>query len=123
MKVVFLESAARDLQWFRHYYRTVFPEGGSKAGKHFKAMIQTLSANPYAGHPNDTWPDVRELSIPRTPFLLIYRVTRTQIEVLRLWATRQGADIDRQGNSAPPLPAAWPASGLRTRPWRSRVTP
>jgi hypothetical protein len=35
---------------------------------------------------------VREFSIPRTPFLLIYRVTPAQIEVLRLWDMRQGAD-------------------------------
>lgn len=92
MRVVFLEGSARDLQWFRHYYRSVFPQGSSKARKHFRATMQTLSANPYAGYPNNTWPEVRELSIPRTPFLLIYRVTQAQIEVLRLWDTRQGAE-------------------------------
>jgi plasmid stabilization system protein ParE len=92
MKVVFLESTARDLQWFRHYYRSVFPEGDQKASQHFKAALRTVSANPYAGHPGDTSPHVRELSIPRTPFVLIYRVTKMQIEILRLWDTRQGTD-------------------------------
>jgi hypothetical protein len=36
--------------------------------------------------------EVRELSIPRTPFTIVYRVTPLQIEVLRLWDTRQGGD-------------------------------
>jgi len=34
--------------------------------------------------------EVRELSIPRTPFTIVNRVTPLQIEVLRLWNTRQG---------------------------------
>lgn len=90
MKLVYLDSTARDLQWFRHYYRSVFAEGSPKARQHFKVAIKTLSANPYAGHQNDTWRDVRELPVPRTPFVLIYRVTQDRIEVLRLWDTRQG---------------------------------
>ncbi|MCC5885920.1 MAG: type II toxin-antitoxin system RelE/ParE family toxin [Gammaproteobacteria bacterium] len=92
MKVVFLGSTVRDLQWFRHYYRAVFPEGAAKAGAHFKAAITTLSANPYAGKPSEPWKDVRELAIGRTPFVVIYRVTQFQIEVLRLWDTRQGGE-------------------------------
>lgn len=90
MKIVFLEDAARDIQWFRFYYRSVFPEGSSKARANLKAIQITLAANPYAGHPSDIRDDVRELSIPRTPFSLIYRVMPTQIEILRLWDTRQG---------------------------------
>jgi plasmid stabilization system protein ParE len=92
MKVVFLENTVQDLKWFRHYYRAVFSEGADKAGAHFKAAIATLEANPYVGKPSEPTHDVRELSIPRTPFMIIYRVTPLQIEVLRLWDTRQGGD-------------------------------
>ena len=90
MKIVFLEDTTQDIQWFRYYYRSVFPEGSAKARAHLKAIQLTLAANPYAGHPSDVRNNVRELSIPRTPFMLIYRVTSVQIEVLRLWDTRQG---------------------------------
>ncbi|MCE0506640.1 MULTISPECIES: type II toxin-antitoxin system RelE/ParE family toxin [unclassified Roseivivax] len=90
MKIVFLEDAARDIQWFRYYYVSVFPEGSAKARAHLKAIQQTLAANPYAGHPSELHADLRELSIPRTPFTLIYRVTATRIEILRLWDNRQG---------------------------------
>lgn len=93
MKIVFLESSGPDLAWFRFYYQSVFPEGSRRAGQQFKALQATLAANPYAGHPSDTGQAVRELSIPRTPFTLIYRVTPQQIEVLRLWDTRRGASF------------------------------
>lgn len=92
MKIVFLEDTEPDIRWFRHYYRSVFPEGSAKAGAHLKAIQKTLAANPYAGHPGDTQENVRELSVPRTPYTLIYRVMPTQIEILRLWDTRQGTE-------------------------------
>ena len=92
MKVVFLESTVQDLKWFRHYYRAVFSKGADKAGVHFKAAIATLEANPFAGRRGEPKMDIRELSIPRTPFTIVYRVTPLQIEVLRLWDTRQGGD-------------------------------
>ena len=90
MKIVFLESAAQDIQWFRFYYQSVFPEGSAKARDRLRAIQTTLAANPYIGHPSDAVRAVRELPIPRTPFIFVYRVTPTQIEVLRLWDTRQG---------------------------------
>ncbi len=92
MKIVFLESTAQDIQWFRFYYHSVFPAGSAKVGDKLKAIQATLAANPYAGHPGDTRKTVREFSIPRTPFVVIYRVMPTRIEVLRLWDTRQGTE-------------------------------
>lgn len=92
MKIVYLEDAVQDIQWFRYYYRSVFPEGSTKARAQLMAIQNMLAANPYAGHPSETHQKVRELSIPRTPFTLIYRVMPTRIEILRLWDTRQGTD-------------------------------
>lgn len=92
MRIVFLASALRDIQWFRHYYQSVFPEGSAKARAQLKAIQTLLAANPHADHPSNTGLPLRELSIPRTPFTLVYRVTEQQIEILRLWDTRQGGD-------------------------------
>lgn len=89
MKIVFLESAAQDIAWFRYYYRSVFPEGQQNARARIQAAQQLLAANPYIGHPSEGRENVRELTIARTPFTLFYRVTETQIEVLRLWDNRQ----------------------------------
>lgn len=90
MRIVYLEDAAQDILWFRHYYKAVFPEGSPRARATLKAIQTTLAANPYAGHRSDSHKDVRELVIPRTPFTLVYRVRPDQIEVLRLWDNRQG---------------------------------
>ena len=90
MKIVFTESAVQDIQWFRYYYRSVFPEGSAKARARLVAIQKTLAANPYIGRPGEIGGDVRELTIPRTPFTLVYRVAPTRIEVLRLWDTRKG---------------------------------
>jgi hypothetical protein len=92
MKIVFLESTTRDIEWFRYYHRSVFPEGSARARAQLMAIQVILAANPYAGHPSSARNAVRELQVPRTPFTLIYRVAPTQIEFLRLWDTRQGTD-------------------------------
>ncbi|NOX72522.1 MAG: type II toxin-antitoxin system RelE/ParE family toxin [Alphaproteobacteria bacterium] len=90
MKIVYLPSAARDIAWFRYYYRSVFPEGSKNARETMKAIQKLLAANPYVGHRSVAHPGVLEFHIRKTPFSLIYRVTETQIEVLRVWDTRQG---------------------------------
>ncbi|KZY33888.1 hypothetical protein A3731_19775 [Roseovarius sp. HI0049] len=90
MKIVFLESTVRDIQWFRYYYQSVFPEGSAKARARLRAIQSALAANPYIGQPSETRADIRDLPIPRTPFTLIYRVTPDRIEILRLWDNRQG---------------------------------
>jgi plasmid stabilization system protein ParE len=93
MKLVFLQSAAKDIAWFRHYYRSVFPEGAENARASLKALQTLVQANPFVGHPSEGHPGVREFPVKRTPFIMIYRVTDTQIEILRLWDNRQGSDF------------------------------
>ena len=92
MRLVYLESAARDIAWFRYHYRSVFPAGSDNARANLKAIQSLLAANPYVGHRSDGRPDVREFPVKKTPFTLIYRVTPDQIEILRLWDSRQGSE-------------------------------
>lgn len=83
MKVVFLPSAIPDLRWFSRHYQTVFPQGGSAARKRMAKAVILLSENPAAGRP---LPEAgqRELVILRTPFVLVYRIAASEIEILRL---------------------------------------
>lgn len=90
MQIIFLPSTKSDVKWFYHYYKTVFPEGSTRAKKQFSSLRQALEVNPFLGHQSQDIDDARELHIARTPFTLVYRVTDTHIEVLRLWDTRQG---------------------------------
>lgn len=89
MKVTFLPSAAKDLMWFRGYYTAVFPEGEAKAQQQLINLCQLLEANPYMGQTGKV-EGTRRMNIPKTPFTLIYQVTKEDIEVLRLRDQRQG---------------------------------
>ena len=87
MKVVFLPSASPDLRWFTRYYRFVFPQGRSTARRRgstsARSTSRLLSENPGAGKPlSDS--DQRELVILETPFVLLYRIGASEIEILRL---------------------------------------
>lgn len=92
MHIVYLESAADDLVWMRHYYEKVCPEGRIKAQKQFHATELLLSATPYIGHPTHR-KGVREFSIPKIPFSYIYRIQQDRIEVLRIWDERQEMEV------------------------------
>jgi plasmid stabilization system protein ParE len=83
MRIVYLASCTRDLAWWRHYYSRVFPEGAAGARDRILANERLLLDHPHAGRPTHR-PDVRRLAIPRTPFVVFYRLRDQQIEVLRL---------------------------------------
>ena len=88
MRIVYLVSTRDDLLWMRHYYEAIFPEGQTNAKKQFHAVENALQSNPFIGHETHR-KDVRELSIPKTPFSYIYRAFSDRIEVLRIWDERQ----------------------------------
>ncbi len=88
MRVVYIDTALPDLQWWRRYYTRVFPEGRRKAGARFLEVIAALQANPHIGHVADE-PGVLEFVIRRTPFSVVYRVNGDVIEILRIWDNRQ----------------------------------
>ncbi len=88
MKIVYLPSTREDLLWLRRYHEQVFPEGLQRAQKQFHSIELLLAGNPQIGHPTHRV-DVRELSIPRTPFSYIYRIAQDRIEILRIWDERR----------------------------------
>lgn len=88
MKVIYLAEARRDVARWRLYYRKVFPQGGPAAFRILLASERLLQENPMAGVPLDL-PGLRKLSIPNTPFALVYRVRNDRIEIHRLFDMRQ----------------------------------
>ena len=68
MKLVFLPSTVRDLAWMRTYYDRVFPDGKKRAATHFQRSKSVLKANPRIGHSVPEFDEVREFTIPNTPF-------------------------------------------------------
>ena len=96
MKLVFLPSTRSDLAWMRAYYTRVFPDGARRAAGQYRRACAIVRDSPLVGHVVEDIPDVRELSIPRTPFSFIYRVVEDRIEVLRVWDQR--GDRSRLGS-------------------------
>ncbi|XCN73315.1 MAG: type II toxin-antitoxin system RelE/ParE family toxin [Candidatus Electrothrix aestuarii] len=88
MQVKFLTSSLNDLKWFRHYYESVFPQGGKKAQKQFHSTKDLIKENPYIGHVIKD-KNILEFSIPNIPFSFIYRIKGEVIEILRVWDERQ----------------------------------
>lgn len=87
MRVVFLERALLDAEWFREYYRTIFPAGKANAGLHLKKARQLPESHPQIGIQSDV-ADLRELQILKTPFVLVYRVRTEEIQIVRFWDQR-----------------------------------
>jgi plasmid stabilization system protein ParE len=83
MRVVYLAEALKDLRWWRVYYRNVFPEGKDSAYRQFEKTIRLLCENPKMGHPTVV-SGLREFSIPRMPFSLIYRVDGDELRIARV---------------------------------------
>lgn len=86
MKVVFLPRAVADLGWFRQYYESVLPEGAGKARGQLTKTLETLRRHSLAGRTGEE--DTREIVIGRTPFVIVYRLSESRIEILRVWDQR-----------------------------------
>lgn len=87
MRIVFLLSTRQDLRWFRRYYEEIFSEGARQAAEQYDRTLEALASHPRLGHPSPV-ADVREFSIPRTSFPLIYRIRDDRIEILRVFDER-----------------------------------
>ncbi|MEO1745313.1 MAG: type II toxin-antitoxin system RelE/ParE family toxin [Pseudomonadota bacterium] len=88
MKVRFLPSAADGLDWFSKYYHEAFPDGDANAKRAYFATKQLLKEHPFAGVRLEGT-QFREIQVSRTPFAFIYRVTREEIQIIRVWDNRR----------------------------------
>lgn len=95
MKLRYLPEARRDAVWWRIYFKRSFPQGAGKAAQYLRVSEQVLKDNPQIGVKLDIR-DLRKLSIPRTPFALIYRLTDDAIEIVRLYDMRQQGSTEFQ---------------------------
>ena len=89
MEVIYLSSTIPDINWLTHYYEEVFPAGRLNMRMQLYAAEQLLEINPHIGRLYEHVDGVRELQISKTPFSLLYRVTNTHIEIMRVWDQRR----------------------------------
>jgi plasmid stabilization system protein ParE len=92
MKLIYLASTRSDLDWFRTYYGTVFTEGAVAARRHYAKAIDNILESPYIGR--SIGPEgLRKLSVPKTPFAIIYQVVEDRIEIVRVWDQRADPEL------------------------------
>jgi plasmid stabilization system protein ParE len=90
MKLIWLESARRDLEDIKAWTT-------NEAGEHASALLlrkivlsaKLLLDHPYLGKNSSISDEVREWQVAQLPYLLPYRVINQQIEILRVFHESQ----------------------------------
>ena len=93
MKIVWSPEAIEDLVSLRAYIAEDNPAAAQRVVRHIMQNIeQMLPDNPQIGRAGRV-PGTRELVIPRSPFIVPYRLQRTTIQILRVYhAARRWPD-------------------------------
>ena len=93
MKIAWSPEAIEDLVSLRAYIAEDNPAAARRTVQHIRESIeQLLPDNPRIGRAGRV-PGTRELVIPRTPYIVPYRLQRTTIQILRVYhAARRWPD-------------------------------
>ena len=85
MTPVWSPEAIDDLAALRAYIEQENPAAAQRIARHILQNVDTLLvSNPSIGRPGRV-PGTRELVIPRTPFIVPYRVIGNTIQILRVF--------------------------------------
>jgi toxin ParE1/3/4 len=83
--IVWSQEAVEDLAAIRAYIAEDDPEAARRIALRIIHSIEDLlSGNPEMGRPGRV-PGTRELVVPRTPYVVPYRVRNNRIQVLRVY--------------------------------------
>jgi toxin ParE1/3/4 len=80
--------ALTDLEQARHYIALANPGAAEAMALRIREAVEGLRLFPERGRPGRL-PGTRELVIPRTPFLVPYRVVPGEIQILAVLHTRR----------------------------------
>ena len=92
MKTRWMPLAEQDLEAAYDYIRQQNPPAAARVVERVFEAVEMLSRYPSAGHPGPV-PTTRELTVTRTPLIVVYHLTRDEIQILavihgaRRWPT------------------------------------
>jgi addiction module RelE/StbE family toxin len=95
MKIRWMPLAEQDIEAAYEYVGQDNPQAASQLVARIFEAVEMLGRYPSAGHSGRV-PATRELSIARTPYIVVYRHTRDEIHILavihgaRRWPTSFG---------------------------------
>ena len=84
MRVVWSPQAREDLREIYLYIAEENPSAARLVQARVKKLVAFLKDNPHIGYPGRV-PKTRELVIPRTPYIVPYRLRDDYIEILRVY--------------------------------------
>jgi toxin ParE1/3/4 len=88
MKIIWSRRAIRHLQKLREYIEQDNPKTANQVAKRILESVERLARFPNAGRPGRI-AGTRELVIPRTPYLIPYRIRRESVEIIAVFHGRQ----------------------------------
>jgi toxin ParE1/3/4 len=83
VRVSYTRRARGDLRRHAAFIRQHSPRGAARIGAAIRASINLLRDFPELGAPTSR-DGVRRLSVPRTPFLVIYRLESARVSILKI---------------------------------------
>jgi addiction module RelE/StbE family toxin len=83
MTFVWSIQATADVRRIREHIVRDAPGSAAVVMARIRSAIESLEQFPYSGRPSRT-PNVRELIVPRTPYIVRYRVESEVIRVMRV---------------------------------------
>jgi toxin ParE1/3/4 len=84
MEVRWLDHALADVTEIYRYIAADNPKPAAGVVQRIQAVVRVLAEMPHRGRPG-RWPGTRALVIPRTPYIVPYRVPGDLIEILRVF--------------------------------------
>jgi len=84
MEIRWLDDALADITEIYHHIAADNPRAAARVVERIQAAVRLLAAVPHRGRPG-RWPGTRELVVPRTPYIVPYRIRRDVVEILRVF--------------------------------------
>ena len=92
IEIVWSPVALARLKETRAYVARDKPEAAARLATRIVAVVEALREHPYLGR-GSSQPDVRELVIGRTPYIVLYRVHAKRVVILTIWHGAQQREI------------------------------
>jgi len=92
LEVVWSPLARARLREIRSYVARDKPDAAARLAIRIVALVEALKEHPYLGRMGSE-PDVRELVVGGTPYLVFYRISARRVMISTIW---HGAQSDRR---------------------------
>jgi addiction module RelE/StbE family toxin len=92
IEIVWSPLALARLKEIRAYVAKDKPEATARLATRIVAVVENLAEHPYLGRVGAE-PEIRELVIGRTPYVVLYRVRGKRAVILTIWHGAQQREI------------------------------